>query len=63
MSNDGVSNGDGFVMPPKTRLACPCGQYFQDESEDGLVAAVQKHLSDAHPGMDYTRDEILFIAY
>jgi len=33
------------------------------KDEDELVEVVQKHLADAHPGMDYGRDEILFMAY
>ncbi len=31
--------------------------------EDNLVEVVQKHLADVHPGMEYDRDAILFMAY
>lgn len=46
----------------KTRLTCPCGEVIRGEDEDELVALTQQHLADAHPGMEYGRDEILFIA-
>ncbi|NDK91863.1 DUF1059 domain-containing protein [Gordonia desulfuricans] len=47
----------------KTRLTCPCGEMLRGEDEDQLVEKVQKHLADNHPGHDYSRDEILFMAY
>lgn len=47
----------------KTHLNCPCGEAMTGKDEDELVEVVQKHLADAHPGMDYGRDEILFMAY
>ncbi|MGW0039488.1 DUF1059 domain-containing protein [Gordonia sp. NPDC003376] len=47
----------------KTRLTCPCGEMLRGEDEDELVEKVQKHLADNHPGHDYSRDEILFMAY
>jgi len=46
----------------KTRLTCPCGEIVRAENEDQLVELTQQHLADAHPGMTYGRDEILFIA-
>lgn len=46
----------------KTRLTCPCGETIRAENEDQLVELTQQHLADAHPGMTYGRDEILFIA-
>ena len=47
----------------KTGLVCPCGEHFRGASEDELVAIVQEHLEQSHPGMSYTREEILFIAF
>ncbi len=47
----------------KTRLRCPCGDQLRGETEDELVANVQKHLKAEHPTHEYTRDEILFMAY
>jgi predicted small metal-binding protein len=47
----------------KTRLNCPCGEMITGKDEDDLVTLTQAHLKEKHPGMDYERDEILFIAY
>jgi predicted small metal-binding protein len=47
----------------KQRLDCPCGEKIEAENEDELVEKAQAHLAEAHPGHEYTRDEILFIAY
>ncbi len=47
----------------KTQLRCPCGEYIKAESEDELVDLTKQHLAKDHPGMDYTREEILFLAY
>ena len=46
----------------KTQLNCPCGEYIKAENEDDLVEKTQAHLAAEHPGMEYGRDEILFIA-
>ncbi|MFE3227785.1 DUF1059 domain-containing protein [Nocardia sp. NPDC059228] len=47
----------------KTRLSCPCGEYIRGENEDDLVEKTQAHLAEQHPDHDYSRDEILFLAY
>jgi hypothetical protein len=47
----------------KTRLGCPCGEQIVGKDEDDLVEKTQKHLAENHPGHDYSRDEILFLAY
>lgn len=47
----------------KTKLTCPCGEQITGTDEDDLVKKTQAHLSDAHPGMEYGRDEILFMAH
>ncbi len=47
----------------KTHLNCPCGEAIVGTDEDDLVEKTQKHLAENHPGHQYTRDEILFIAY
>ncbi|WP_134741909.1 DUF1059 domain-containing protein [Nocardioides sp. 503] len=46
----------------KTRLACPCGTTITGTDEDDLVEKTQSHLSEAHPGREYDRDSILFMA-
>lgn len=46
----------------KTRLHCPCGDYLTGTDEDELVENVQAHLEDQHPDLEYSRDEILFMA-
>ncbi|MFI9633826.1 DUF1059 domain-containing protein [Nocardia sp. NPDC051929] len=47
----------------KRKLNCPCGELIVGTDEDDLVAKTQAHLAESHPGHDYSRDEILFIAY
>ncbi|WP_327101598.1 DUF1059 domain-containing protein [Nocardia vinacea] len=50
-------------MVQKTRLSCPCGEYVRGTDEDDLVEKTRAHLAEKHPEHEYTRDEILFIAY
>ncbi|MGN5237319.1 MULTISPECIES: DUF1059 domain-containing protein [unclassified Rhodococcus (in: high G+C Gram-positive bacteria)] len=47
----------------KKRLTCPCGEYVRGTDEDDLVEKVRQHLSERHPDHEYSRDEILFMAY
>jgi hypothetical protein len=47
----------------KTELDCPCGEHIVGEDEDDLVAKAKEHLVENHPGHEYTRDQILFMAY
>ncbi|MCH5645189.1 MULTISPECIES: DUF1059 domain-containing protein [unclassified Gordonia (in: high G+C Gram-positive bacteria)] len=47
----------------KTRLTCPCGESIRGADEDELVEKVRAHLAENHPGHDYSRDEILFMAF
>lgn len=47
----------------KKRLQCPCSEMIIGVDEDDLVDKVQGHLAEAHPDLDYSRDEILFMAY
>lgn len=47
----------------KTQLDCPCGEHIEGRDEDDLVAKAKEHLTAAHPDHDYTREQILFIAY
>ncbi|MFD4404766.1 DUF1059 domain-containing protein [Nocardia sp. NPDC058499] len=47
----------------KTQLNCPCGEHLTGANEDELVDNVRKHLAENHPGHDYTRDQILFMAF
>jgi hypothetical protein len=46
----------------KTRLTCPCGTQIVGTDEDDLVEKTQAHLAEAHPGMEYDREQILLIA-
>jgi hypothetical protein len=46
----------------RTQLACPCGTTITGADEDELVRLVQEHLAEQHPGREYGRDEILFLA-
>ncbi len=47
----------------KTHLNCPCGEFITGKDEEDLVEKAQAHLSEKHPGRDYDRDAILFMAY
>jgi hypothetical protein len=44
-------------------LNCPCGEAIVGEDDDELVEKAQAHLKASHPGHEYTREEILFMAY
>jgi predicted small metal-binding protein len=46
----------------KRKLTCPCGELIEGASEDELVEKVQAHLKAEHPGHEYTREQILFMA-
>lgn len=43
-------------------LDCPCGERLVGADDDAIVAIAEAHLAAAHPGLDYTREEILAIA-
>jgi predicted small metal-binding protein len=47
----------------KTNLTCPCGEQIEGKDEDELVEKVKRHLAENHPGHEYTREEILFMAF
>ncbi|MFN8089236.1 MAG: DUF1059 domain-containing protein [Mycobacterium sp.] len=47
----------------KTHLNCPCGEVISAKDEDELVELAQTHLSQSHPGREYDRDAILFMAF
>ena len=47
----------------KTQLDCPCGEHIEGKDEDDLVEKAKQHLVDKHPGMEYEREQILFMAY
>ncbi|MFI5959427.1 DUF1059 domain-containing protein [Cryptosporangium sp. NPDC051539] len=47
----------------KRQLTCPCGEHIEGVDEDDLVTRVQAHLAAEHPDHEYSRDEILFLAY
>ena len=46
-----------------TNLNCPCGEAIRGQDEDELVELALAHLAAAHPGMEYEREHILFMAY
>ena len=46
----------------KTHLTCPCSAQITGADEDDLVAKVQEHLAEVHPGREYDRDMILMMA-
>jgi len=48
---------------PKLILECPCGEVLTARDEDAIVAAANEHLLTRHPGMSYTREQILFLTY
>ncbi len=60
--NDAHSPTDG-EKTVKTRLGCPCGEQIVGTDEDDLVEKTKQHLAENHPGHDYSREEILFLAY
>lgn len=47
----------------RQNLTCPCGEQIAGADEDDLVEKTQRHLAENHPDQEYSRDEILFIAY
>ena len=47
----------------KTHLNCPCGEAIRGKDEDELVELALAHLAEVHPGMEYEREHILFMAY
>ena len=70
---DGLTNVDFFRHlsklassvyrdPMAKTLRCPCGTVINAADDDELVALTQEHLAAEHPGREYTRDEILFMA-
>ena len=49
-------------MGHEARPTCPCGTQIVGTDEDDLVEETQAHLAETHPGMQYDREQILFIA-
>jgi len=43
-------------------LRCPCAVTLRGDTDDELVEKVQEHLAAEHPGREYSREEILFMA-
>jgi hypothetical protein len=50
-------------MQMKRNLNCPCGDALAGTDEDDLVEQTRRHLAEKHPGHNYSRDQILFMAY
>jgi len=57
------SGSEGKGSNVKTHITCPCGEAIVGKDEDELVELTQAHLASVHPGMEYDRDAILFMAY
>ncbi len=47
----------------RTTLDCPCGERLVGDDEEQLVAVVREHLAAVHPDLDYSREQILFLAF
>ncbi|WP_280239845.1 DUF1059 domain-containing protein [Nocardia abscessus] len=47
----------------KRHLSCPCGEFLSGTDEDDLVDKARRHLAEQHPDHNYTREQILFMAY
>ena len=60
-----TDEGERTREPARTRLQCPCGEMIVAATEDELVEKAQAHLATAHPELagEYSRDEILFMAF
>ncbi len=50
------------VWAMSLRLTCPCGTSISGEDDDQLVVLTMEHLGAEHPGLEYSREEILFLA-
>lgn len=48
---------------PPRHLRCPCGELIEAADDATLIERARKHLAAAHPGREYTDDEILFLAF
>ncbi|PXY23422.1 DUF1059 domain-containing protein [Prauserella coralliicola] len=44
-------------------LRCPCGELIEAAGDAALIERARKHLAAAHPGREYSDDEILFLAF
>jgi predicted small metal-binding protein len=46
------------------RIDCECGEVVKAETDDELVAKVERHVSDAHPELvgKMTREDVLGMA-
>ena len=44
---------------------CPCGQDVTGETDDEIVANVEKHIAEAHPDLvgKYSREDIVGMAH
>lgn len=59
----GSIGSDQEEITMKTTLTCPCGETIVGRDEDDLVERVRSHLRDRHPDHEYTREQILMMAY
>ena len=52
--------GDSFE---KTMLDCPCGTRIVARDQQDLLSQARQHLQAAHPTLEYSDEQILFVAY
>ena len=43
------------------QVSCDCGKVIREQSDDSLVAEVQRHASEVHD-MNLTREQVLAMA-
>ena len=48
-------------MMSTKQVSCDCGKVIREQSDDELVANVQKHAKEVHH-MELTREEVLSMA-
>jgi hypothetical protein len=62
-----AARGEGFQPEeaPMKVVHCPCGQDVSGETDDELVANVEKHIDETHPDLagKYSREEIMGMAH
>jgi hypothetical protein len=62
MTDDSVSS---TYKQKKTRLHCPCGEFLQADTTEGLVSLARAHLEEVHPQLadKYSDADIIWLAH
>jgi hypothetical protein len=65
MSEPPISGKPDRVRPSreKTILDCPCGARLIGRDQPDLLRLAREHLREAHPQLEYTDEQILFMAF